>query len=326
MTQKDNKVQIGICFRREHPPETILPYAQQAEALGFDEIWVVEDCFYASGVAPAAAILASTDHIRVGVGIMPAVARNPVFSAMEIATIGRMYPQRFTAGIGHGVERWMRQIGAFPPSPLRALREGVEIIRDLMQGKTVDRKGEQFQLEGGVLVYPPSAIPPVYLGVRGPKSLNLAGEIADGTLLAEFSSPAYVRWAREQIAQGNRSGDPHHVAVFVLSYACSEREEGRALLRPLIAKAVASGTKDIYFTSIGAEELLRELQQIGNAEEIARRIPNEWIDQMALIGTPADWQRTIEQFLAAGADTIILMPLPSMGLDQVERFAMNLSD
>ena len=114
---------LGVMFRREHAPEDLPDFARRAEEAGFDELWVVEDCFYASGIASAAVALACTDSIRVGLGIMPAVVRNPVFAAMEVATLARLFPGRFLPGIGHGVARWMRQVGAFPRSQLQALEE-----------------------------------------------------------------------------------------------------------------------------------------------------------------------------------------------------------
>lgn len=317
----DSKVKIGISFRREFPPETVMAYAREAEALGFEEVWVVEDCFYASGIAAAAAILASTDKVRVGLGIMPVVARNPVFTAMEIATIGRMYPGRFIAGVGHGVKRWMEQIGAYPRSPLGAMREGVEIMRGLLKGETVDYQGEQFRLNKGILEYPPSEVPPIYLGVRGPKSLALAGEAADGTILAEFSSPAYVRRAREQIARGNKTGRKHTVTVFVYACACETREEGRERLRPLVAQAILSGRKDMYFTAMGVEKEMQAIRALRDAEKVAARIPDAWIDQLGIFGGAADWEEGLGAFAREGADTVVLVPLPELGMGQARDFA-----
>ena len=99
---------LGIMFRREYPPEALPDFARRTEAAGFDELWVVEDCFYASGPASAATTLACTKSLMVGLGIMPVVVRNPVFTAMEIATLARMHPGRFLPGLGHGVAGWMQ--------------------------------------------------------------------------------------------------------------------------------------------------------------------------------------------------------------------------
>ena len=57
---------LGVMFRREHAPEYLPGFARRAEEVGFDELWVVEDCFYASGIASAGAALACTESITVG--------------------------------------------------------------------------------------------------------------------------------------------------------------------------------------------------------------------------------------------------------------------
>ena len=67
---------VGICFHREEGARTVTERALQAEALGFNEFWVIEDCFYTSGPTLAAAALTATEEITVGIGIMPVVARN----------------------------------------------------------------------------------------------------------------------------------------------------------------------------------------------------------------------------------------------------------
>ena len=95
----------------------------------------------------------------------------------------------------------MQQIGAFPPSQLKALEETVYAVKQLLNGEHLDFAGSQMHIHDAELVFPPAQVPPISLGVRGEKSLELAGRVGDGTILAEFSSPQYVQWAREQIAQ-----------------------------------------------------------------------------------------------------------------------------
>ena len=81
---------------------------------GVDQLWVIEDCFYTAGISLAATALARTESLTVGIGILPAVARNPAVTAMEIATLAKLAPGRLLAGIGHGVQEWMDQMGAAP--------------------------------------------------------------------------------------------------------------------------------------------------------------------------------------------------------------------
>ena len=318
---------LGIMFRREHAPENLPSFARRAEEAGFDELWVVEDCFYGSGIASAATALACTDSITVGVGIMPAVVRNPVFAAMEIATLARLYPGRFLPGLGHGMAGWMRQIGAFPESQLKALEEVTVTIQRILTGARLTFKGKQVQLDQVELVHPPDQIPPILLGVRGPKSLALSGRVADGTILAEYSSPAYASWAREQIAIGKREAGydcEHRLTVLALTCADSTTATACQQLRPLIASAIASGGIDAQIAPMGILPQVHEYMKSGGQERLEAEIPDAWIDQLAITGTPEEWGLAIRRLVEVGANTVVLVPLPDKGLDELDVFARHL--
>ena len=115
--------------------------ARAVEAAGFDELWFAEDCFLHGGLTAAATALAVTERLKVGVGLLPAAVRNPAIAAMEIATLGALHPGRVEVAFGHGVEAWMRQIGARPPDRLVALEEVVRATRALLHGETVTTDG-----------------------------------------------------------------------------------------------------------------------------------------------------------------------------------------
>jgi 5,10-methylenetetrahydromethanopterin reductase len=325
--KKRNDYNIGIMFRREHTPETLPDFARKTEELGFDELWVVEDCFYGSGIAAAATALACTTSITVGLGIMPAVVRNPVFAAMEIATIARLYPGRFLPGFGHGVAEWMHQIGAFPKSQLKALEEVTVTIRALLAGEQVNFKGQYVQLDQAALVHPPEQIPPISLGVIGPKSLALSGQIADGTILSEYSNPAYVAWAREQIASGQSESaqhPEHRLTIFAFACAAATTSEAHRKLRPMVAEAIASGDIDIKLAAMGVLAQVREDRENGGQVRLENQLPDAWIEQLTIAGTPQNWKSAIDQFVKLGAHSVVLVPLPDAGLDETEKFARHL--
>src|SRR5690242_19022593 len=125
-------MRIAVRINREEHPTRLTELVRQAEQAGLDEVWVVEDCFYATGVSIAATALAATERISIGIGVLPTVARNAAISAMELATLAGLHPGRLIVGFGHGVPAWMRQIGAYPPSPLAALSETLAAVRRLL--------------------------------------------------------------------------------------------------------------------------------------------------------------------------------------------------
>lgn len=315
---------LGIMFRREYAPETLPSFAQQAEASGFDELWVVEDCLFGGGIAAAAVALACTQTIKVGLGIMPAPVRNPVFAAMEIATLARLYPGRLLPGFGHGVTEWMHQVGAMPDSQLKALEEVTLSVRRLLSGERFSFQGQYVQLDQVQLVHPPEQIPPIVLGVIGPKSLALSGRIADGTILSEYAAPEYIDWAHERIIRGQREAAherEHRLTLF--AYACADTSAmvARQRIRPLLAGAMASGDIDPKLAAMGILPEVQDYRQAGGQAILEARMPDSWIDQMSIAGTAEDWMLAIERFVKSGIHSIVLVPLPDSDSDEIHLFA-----
>lgn len=221
---------VGIVFRPQLPPERLREFVASAEAAGLDDVWLWEDCFLEGGLTSAAAALAGSGSLRVGLGLMPAPLRNPALAAMEIATLARLFPGRFVPAAGHGVMPWMDQVGATVASPMTLLREWVTAVRSLLHGHTVTVSGQYVRLSQVALDWPPPAAPPLLVGGRGPRTVALAGEIADGLVLdAGRISLEAVRQA-VATAAARRA---HEVVVYV-AFAAGEhaRERIEAELQP----------------------------------------------------------------------------------------------
>jgi alkanesulfonate monooxygenase SsuD/methylene tetrahydromethanopterin reductase-like flavin-dependent oxidoreductase (luciferase family) len=184
---------LGVSFRPQLPPEDVARVARHVESAGLDELWFWEDCFLEGGLTVAAAALAWTERIQVGVGLMPVPLRNPALAAMEIAAIARMFPERFLPGLGHGIQDWMGQAGARVASPMRLLQESTAAVGALLRGEPVETDGTYVRLRDVRLAWPPAAVPPLLLGGRGPRTLRLAGELADGLILDSGLSYDTVR-------------------------------------------------------------------------------------------------------------------------------------
>jgi alkanesulfonate monooxygenase SsuD/methylene tetrahydromethanopterin reductase-like flavin-dependent oxidoreductase (luciferase family) len=211
---------LGAVFRPHLEPERLRGVARAADEAGLDELWLWEDCFRESGVASAAAALAWTEHLRVAVGLVPVPLRNVAITAMEMATVHRLFPDRITVGVGHGVQDWMGQVGARVQSPVTLLREHLTALRALLGGETVTVSGRYVRLDGVRLDWPPLTPPALVAGATGPRSLRLCGEVADATILTGGTTPDGVRAARRLIDEGRRIGgrtEPHPVTVYLMA-------------------------------------------------------------------------------------------------------------
>ncbi|WP_028936368.1 LLM class flavin-dependent oxidoreductase [Pseudonocardia spinosispora] len=206
----------GVVFRPQEPPERLRAVVAAAESAGIAELWLWEDCFLEGGLTSATAALAWSDRLRVGVGLLPVPLRNPALTAMEIATLARLFPGRFMPTLGHGVSDWMGQVGGRVRSPMTLLAEYAGAVRDLLHGETVRTAGTYIQLEDVALDWPPREVPPLLIGGRGPRTIRCAGELADGVLLDAVVDVAGVRAARATVDEARRAaGRPGRSTVVV---------------------------------------------------------------------------------------------------------------
>jgi len=230
---------LGVVFRPQLPPEQLRPFVTAASDAGLDDVWLWEDCFLEGGLTTSVAALAWTDSVRIGLGLMPVPFRNPALAAMELATIARLFPGRFVPAAGHGVQSWMEQVGAKAASPMTLLREWVGATRALLRGETVTTSGSYVRLDGVALDWPPAEVPPLLVGARGPRTVALAGEIADGMVLDAGITPSGVRAAVSQAAAQH----PLEVVVYLLAGATRPPIEAELTAAGrFAAEAVAAGT------------------------------------------------------------------------------------
>jgi len=290
---------------RDLPTAQVLPFARRAEELGFEELWVVEDLSFRGGVAQAGAVLAATSRILVGLGIAPAGARNAGFAAMEAATLAELFPGRTAFGLGHGMPGWMRQVGAWPASPLTLLEEQLGAVRALLHGERLDVEGRYVRLHDLQLASPPAQPPPVLAGVRGPRSLAVSGRCADGTILAEPVTPEYLAAAREQIG----ATGPHTLVAFELAVVDDDAERARRTVRPALEWAGEPDCAPHVAPSPYAAEFRALRERCATRAEFTAALPDAWVDDLAVVGTPATARARVAALHAAGADSVVLIPV-----------------
>lgn len=297
---------IGVLLPCDIPTADLIPFAREADAYGFDELWVAEDLGYRGGLAQAATVLAHTRRIRVGVGLLPAAARNVVFTAMEAATLAQLHPGRLDLAVGHGMPAWMRSAGAWPQSPLTLLREYIEALRALLAGDAAHTDGRYVRLDG--LRLHPSAVPEqapgIFAGVRSPKSLALSGETADGTLLAEPATPPYVRRAL-------RSIDPqrlHRITAYNIAAVDNDPRAALAAVRPAL-KALGDVDWKPHIEPLGFYDELAGLRRRStSADDFAQAMPEQWVEQLSLSGTAAHVRDRLDDLFLSGVTSAVLIP------------------
>ncbi len=244
-----------------------------ADAGGLEQLWLCEDCFAEGAVSTAAVALAWSQHVRIGVGVLPVPLRNVAVTAMEIATLERMFPGRTIWGVGHGNQQWMNQVGARVASPLTLLREYVEALRRLLAGHRITVQGRYVQLDNVALDWTPATVPAVIIGGFGPRTLRLAGETADG------------------VVTGTTLGG--------IQEAIDLTNEGRAARKhsrdfSFMVQLVAATGPD------AADRAEAEVRKLGHDPK----------DGLCAVGDAHAIADTVTRWAQSGADTVILEPTP----------------
>jgi len=210
-------------------------------------------------------------------------------------------------------------MGLHPRSPLAAMRESVTSVRRLLSGETLNEQGDVFDFRDVTLTYPEQGVPtPIHMGVTGPKMLRLSGEIADGTVLSVAAGHDYVRWARERIDEGQRAGGrsgPHRITLFAIYSVAEDPGEARGAVRDALAFYKSLGTNALTDVC-GISAQLRGLIDTGGYEAVRQGMPDQWIEDLTIAGSPEEVAAKIEGFYEIGADCVALFPMPS---DQVDR-------
>jgi 5,10-methylenetetrahydromethanopterin reductase len=308
---------VGIMLPRDLPAHQIVPFAQKAEHLGFDELWVVEDCFFRGGFAQAAVALASTQRIQVGIGILPAPVRNAAFTALEANTLAEIYPDRLILGIGHGMPVWMRQVGDKPASILTMLDEQLTTLRTLLAGERLEIDGRYVQIDGAQLETPATTAPPVLAGVRGPKSLAVSGRSADGTILAEPVTPEYAAAALQHIAPQSA----HRLVAYNVAAVDDDAAVARQQVRPALEWIGESDWAPHIAPLPFADDFAALRQRSADRAQFVADLPDAWVDALSLSGTPERVRGRISELHDSGVTSSVLMPTGTDPLAELDSLA-----
>jgi len=312
---------LGILIGTSTPSGQVAALAAHAEQHGFSEVWVAEEYFGYGGFVATSLALAATKRTRVGLGIVSATGRHLAVTAMEIASLATAFPGRLTVAVGHG-PTW--RLGLRPASLLRSLEEAVAAIRQLLAGDEVDGAGAQFAFHHVKLPHVPEKPVPLLTGVMRPRSLELSGRIADGTVMSVLAGTRYLEQSAVHIRRGMRQADrtEHAMPTYVLCHVGDGKAEARTALRPLVAYYLGRlGAGNPLSAAYGYGPAIAAALAQGGHQALAREIPDSWIDALAIAGDAQDVARGVLAYAAAGATSIIAVPLPGQTKEQIDRLA-----
>jgi F420-dependent oxidoreductase-like protein len=318
-------VRLGLYLGYAPPgtnPTELIGLAQEAERLGYDSAWAAE-AWGTDAVTVLSWLAATTTRIKVGSAILQMPARTPANTAMTAATLDLMSGGRFLLGLGTSgpqvVEGWHGEPWG---KPLAKTREYVKLVRAALRRETLEHDGEHYQVPyrgpGAtglgkplkLMLRPLRADLPIYLASLRPKSVELAAEIADGWLPIFFSPER----ARETFpVPFARNG--LDIAACVPAVLSDDVSSARDALKPYYALYIGGmGARGSNFYNdlvrrYGFESEAEEIQTLfldGKQRDAAAAVPDELVDELALVGPRERIADRLEAWRESGATTLLV--------------------
>ena len=304
---------------------------QRAEELGYDSVWTAE-AYGSDAISPLAFLAAHTKRIKLATGIIQISARTPTATAMAMATVDALAGgNRTIIGLGLSgpqvVEGWYGQPWARPGA---RMRDTIEIIRKVL------RRDGPIVHEGAVLSAPyrgadatEMAKPlrsilhtndlPIWIAAGGPGNVAMAGELCDGWIPMGFRPdmmPSYL----EQLAVGWDRRDGGRPGGFELSPSVTVNitDDVKSVIeaaKPRIALYVGGmGHPEMNFHNqsmarVGYPEAAARIQELflaGRRDEMAAAVPDEFVDDGGLFGSPARIKQRLQPWIDCGATTLVV--------------------
>jgi len=314
---------VALYLQDAHPIRDGMRYTQLAEERGFEAVWQAESRLVREATVPMAAYAAVTERIKVGSGVVNNWTRNVGLLAATFSTLDDLAPGRVILGIGAWWDPLAQKVGITRSKPLRAMRETVETVRQLLAMERVTVHGEFVDVDDiEIDIVHGDRSPkdvPIYIGATGMKMMELTGEIADGVVLNYLVGPAYNRTALDHLAAGaakaGRSVDDIDRPQLVVCSLDENREVALDRARELVTQYL--GQQPHIMKASGVDQgLLDEIGKVltwpASEEEIhtaMKLVPDEVVQLITASGTPDECRAKVREYVDNGCTCPILYPL-----------------
>jgi 5,10-methylenetetrahydromethanopterin reductase len=308
-------------------PDEFEAMAAEIERLGYDRLWLTDSSLHSRNCWAYLTLAArATTRLTLGTAVTNPVTRHPAITAAAAATLAEISGGRTILGIGAG-DRPLLSLG-YQPARVGTLEASIAAIRDLWAGESVDVADQGFTLSQAHYRFPPNLGIPVYISASGPRTLELAGRVADGVILLAGLHPDGITYALEHIDRGaeaaGRDRRPH---VTVFAYGSVDEDEEAAIATARTIAAWFPQTAPVYCRMAGlSQEIIDRVRasysggEFQEAARAAEALPVDFVKRMALAGGRAEAREHIRTLTGLGVDSVTVFPLGKHRMATVRAF------
>jgi 5,10-methylenetetrahydromethanopterin reductase len=304
------EVEYGVGLPPTSPVADLVAVAEEVERVGYRYLWVNDERLERDAFTVLAAMAQRTERIRIGPGVTNPYSRHPALIATATATLDELSGGRAVLGLGAGGTNH-RALGIERRAPVGALRDSVELIRALWSGTTTTVEGDVVRARDAKLDFgAPRPRVPIYIGGRGPRVLELAGEIADGVIVGNVATREGWTYALDRVAAGAaRAGRAvGEIRLTAWLYACVADDEDDALdaIRPMAATSLVTSRPVLGELGIELPDDFRARMEARGwslehetVAEAGATLPAELVHRFGIAGTPSSCRTRLARLLEA---------------------------
>jgi probable F420-dependent oxidoreductase len=302
---------VGVVLQNDPPARGVVELAKKAEAAGFSHVWTFDShVLWQEPFVIYSKILDETSRVMVGPMVTNPGTRDWTVTASLFATLNEMYGNRTVCGIGRG-DSALRVIGATPQT-LAELRECVEVIRTLANGREAEVRGQRLRF-----AWAPDSRLEVWVAAYGPKALALTGEVGDGYIL-QLADPDIAAWmigaVRAAAARAGRDPDAIKFCVAAPAYVgddiAHQRDQTRWFggmvgnhVADIVARYGADGAVPQVLTDYIRGRQGYDYAQHGRAGNVhAAFVPDDVIDRFCILGPAQNHLKRLAELRDLGVD------------------------
>jgi 5,10-methylenetetrahydromethanopterin reductase len=296
--------------------------AEQVEALGFDRFWLPDERLTRNVYTGLTVCALRTTSIGLGIAVTNPYSRNVALTAAAAATVDELSGGRVSLGFGAG--GGLGHYGIERSRPAIAVREAVEVVRRLQRGGPVDYAGRHVQMNDARLDFVALRQIPIYIAARGPRLLELAGEVGDGAIIGGFASAPGIAHAKAAIGRGlersSRSWSDLDLVSWLYTSVADDPAQARRAVARLVTTSLVTSRPILESIGVRIPPALRGcLESSGwsvTAESIdacSQHLTDEILDAFSVAGTPAECAQKLVEVAATGVQELAMVALPVEG-------------
>ena len=302
----------------------MLAVARQAEAAGFDSLYVTEA--WRSAFVPLTALAMATERVRIGSYVLNAYGHSPFIAGMSAVDLDELSGGRLLLGVGSGNRHINADWQGIPhEQPYRKMTEYVENLKRILAtpaGEHVSYTGDIHRMDWTPTVTPVRPTVPIYLSAIFPRMVRVAGRVADGLALGAVLSAAYARdviqpAARKAAEEAGR--DPATLGFLMGAFVSvhEDREVARQAAREAICRLFAPLPHPYYDYLLreqcfaAAADAAQRYMPEGKLRHAAEAMTDEAVDTVTIAGTPEECRRRLADYEGI-VDEVIFVNVSSL--------------